>query len=358
MTKRETDYGLAKFVMTKDEIGYQEVIDTFSRAKYIYILTYNLSEKDNTLLHELNNAPESTEIKIYTNIPKRFNDYYYNWAKTNARKQIENYVRKLDPENFNNNFSGYFQFNNHSKIIMTDSLAYVGSANYSKESSRSFESGVIFNEKSIIDQIKSIIDEDFHPHSIAIYKYDILPLVYMIAELESISSILCDVVFGIFEFHGREVGRYYRTHDISLSQDNLDQALYVIEKCYKVIEELVEEIEVNESTEELIGNLEVISNTLRDFEFEPETYELVEFDEEGYINAEMNDRAIEMDNESLDEIVSNIQHAAAEIKSELAWAAEESVQRGIEIIEETVSNLLDELSTLKSFINEDIDNTN
>lgn len=35
----------AKFVMSKDELTYQEVLDDFATAKSIHILTFNISKK-------------------------------------------------------------------------------------------------------------------------------------------------------------------------------------------------------------------------------------------------------------------------------------------------------------------------
>jgi len=44
--------------------------------------------------------------------------------------------------------------NNHSKLFITDSFAFVGSANFSFGSNKNYESGVFFENKKIVEKIK------------------------------------------------------------------------------------------------------------------------------------------------------------------------------------------------------------
>ena len=44
--KKEFLASNAKFVYSKNELGYQEVLDKFESAKEINIITYNISEKN------------------------------------------------------------------------------------------------------------------------------------------------------------------------------------------------------------------------------------------------------------------------------------------------------------------------
>lgn len=45
-------------------------------------------------------------------------------------------MAKLNPDNLGIKTTVFFDFSNHGKIIMTDSIVYVGSANYSEESAK------------------------------------------------------------------------------------------------------------------------------------------------------------------------------------------------------------------------------
>ena len=52
-----------------------------------------------------------------------------------------------------------FNFANHAKIIGTENILYIGSANYSDESSDNIESGTIITDKVAINRIY----EEFFP---------------------------------------------------------------------------------------------------------------------------------------------------------------------------------------------------
>ena len=62
----------AKFVMSKDELTYQEVLDDFATAKSIHILTFNISKKQSELLNALKQCDNNTNICIVSNLPDRW----------------------------------------------------------------------------------------------------------------------------------------------------------------------------------------------------------------------------------------------------------------------------------------------
>lgn len=66
----------AKFVYSKDELGYQEVLDNFENAFEITIITFNISEKKNALVNALKKVADHCVINVITNIPHRW-EYYY-----------------------------------------------------------------------------------------------------------------------------------------------------------------------------------------------------------------------------------------------------------------------------------------
>ena len=69
--KKEFNTSNAKFVYSKNELGYQEVLDRFEIAKEITIVTFNISEKKNALVNALKKVGEHCVINIITNIPNK-----------------------------------------------------------------------------------------------------------------------------------------------------------------------------------------------------------------------------------------------------------------------------------------------
>lgn len=69
--KKEFFTSGAKFVYSKDELGYQEVLDNFENAFEITIITFNISEKKNALVNALKKVADHCVINVITNIPHR-----------------------------------------------------------------------------------------------------------------------------------------------------------------------------------------------------------------------------------------------------------------------------------------------
>lgn len=163
-------FNWGEFVWGKDEINYEEVLNDFKNAKKIRILTYNISKKSysNILIDKLKEVSADVDVKIITNIPSRYKNYYSgysgNKAKKKYRQNFTSYLDKLNPENFQSNPYVAFNFTNHAKIIGTDNIIYIGSANYSDESKNNIESGTLIRDKEFIEKVYNevfpkIIDE-------------------------------------------------------------------------------------------------------------------------------------------------------------------------------------------------------
>jgi len=147
----------AEFVMSKGELAYQDVLDDFDNSDYVCVLTYNISAHRSELLGYIDNLKETTEVDIISNIPSRYEEYTSAFAKGRARKTVNIYLNKLNPEKYNSVFSSYFCFENHAKIVMTNNIVFIGSSNFSDESSKSFECGIISRDNDLIEFIKNKI---------------------------------------------------------------------------------------------------------------------------------------------------------------------------------------------------------
>ena len=153
-----------EFVCNENGLNYEEVLEDFKTAGLIRILTYNISknEKDDKVIDLIRDMSDTVDIQIITNIPSRFSQYYNSKAGNTMRAAFKNncdiYLRKLNPENFQAPVFSAFNFKNHAKIIGTENIVYIGSANYSNESKYNIETGILIRDKKFIS---SLYDEFF-----------------------------------------------------------------------------------------------------------------------------------------------------------------------------------------------------
>ena len=175
---RKLTFSGGTFIESKDELGYEEVLNDFLNAKIIRIVTFNISKnlKDDKLFDLLHSLGEEVDIQFITNIPSRFEWYHSNNAGDFARKtastNINTYLKKLDPNSFSAKIVPFFNFNNHSKIIGTENKVYIGSANFSNESAANYETGVIIEDKKFINDLYTLFFEELKNNSIPYFDDD------------------------------------------------------------------------------------------------------------------------------------------------------------------------------------------
>ncbi len=153
----ELSFSGGRFVSLEGELNYREVLEDFSRAKMIRIITYNISKNQryDALLDALKKT--DADIQLITNVPSRMPTYFQSDAgekmRATARNNIEIYVTKLNPDNFSGQFSPFFSVHNHAKLIGTENIVYIGSANFSNESADNIEAGVLIEDKAFIQSL-------------------------------------------------------------------------------------------------------------------------------------------------------------------------------------------------------------
>ena len=169
----ELSFSSGKFVASEGELNYKDVLDDFPMAKIIRILTYNISgnKRTDALLDSLRNT--NADVQLITNIPSYAETYFNNPAGENrrsaARKNINVYISKLNPEKISKQFTPYFNVHNHAKIIGTENIVYIGSANYSNESADNIETGVIIDDKKFISDLYSDFFDKIKEASLSYY---------------------------------------------------------------------------------------------------------------------------------------------------------------------------------------------
>lgn len=164
----------SRAVFGKNEYTYQCVLDDFKNAKFIGIMTFNISPKaDSHLLKFLKDAcVNGTNAVIITNIPKRFPSYFKPQYAVAAKDMIDLYKQQLNPHDYGMRLSPYFTFHNHAKVVMTNNIIYWGSSNFSDESYGNIECGTISTDRELIKYLKDSLFPDFQNKSVPYYKYN------------------------------------------------------------------------------------------------------------------------------------------------------------------------------------------
>lgn len=148
----------AELILSKDTFGYEDVLNDFNNANEINIVTFNFSDDYGDLKNLIKNLDSSVVVNIITNISNSWNIRKREKGKlprTKARDMIE----KLDFSKYNCNINAYINLSNHSKIIMTNNICYVGSSNYSDLSKNNYECGFIIKGANQIKDVKTIVNE-------------------------------------------------------------------------------------------------------------------------------------------------------------------------------------------------------
>jgi phosphatidylserine/phosphatidylglycerophosphate/cardiolipin synthase-like enzyme len=133
---------------------FAAMLDLLPSAKWIDIATYNISKDDLTLHQLLANECAGITVRFITKIPSWFESYYKPVYAANFKKLFDLYHRRLDPKLYKCKLEPFFNVHNHSKLIITDQAAYIGSANFSPESSQNYECGVIYRNPDAIALIR------------------------------------------------------------------------------------------------------------------------------------------------------------------------------------------------------------
>lgn len=192
-------------LLTKNESGFEEVIQAIARAERVNIVTYNLSKKATRLLDVLKGF--AGELRLITKIPDRLNTYYTPAIADKACSSIRMTLERTDPKDFGPLARISFCFQNHAKIIMTETIAYVGSANYSDESANNWEAGVIVRDPDTLRQLESWVDA-IESNSVRYYG---LSMVETISHALVAHKMLADL--------GERFGRSFTTNDIDSLSD-------------------------------------------------------------------------------------------------------------------------------------------
>lgn len=371
--KKEFAMSDAKFVQAKDELAYQEVLDEIPAAKQVTVVTYNISERQSNLLNALIAASEHAQVTLITNIPSRWEQYYGDCFRESARRKINVYLSNLSPESNGKMFSTYFDFSNHGKIVMTDSVVYVGSANFSEESARNNEFGVISRDAEFIaflsENIIPAIIDDSEPFC----SYNYMP-VYAEAEmaLSAFFHYTEEFHYQAYLNHDDIDGNWdiYNIFNDEMSVETCNAFLHVLTHLMELQNTIVEalydtlgeDVELPDVLSVLLGELKQLNKSIQEELESDEIHELANFFSNQYINqALQEDYAMEAYEENLENCIEKAGEDAAVQLIELANDAEDSVEYitvNAPVYLKKYKELLDYFGQYKlTKINPSIDNT-
>lgn len=370
--KKEFVLSEAKFIYSKNELGYQEVLDDFNNAKEIIIVTYNISEKQSLLIQKLTDAPSETKISIFTNIPSRWDKYYGDTYKNAARKKINVYLTKLKPDSIGEKVSVFFNFENHGKIIMTNNVVYVGSSNYSEESKNNIEFGIISRDQDYVTFLKEEITKELEESSTPYFEYDYLPLLLEVkmhlSDLFALKNELFEQVYSYYDdLDGK--GYFYNDTEDRLSQVTIKGIIAELGKCsglfgkvYDVAYQLTDDENTLDEINEYYENMISLEREFENISNNEEVHELAHFDSSERANQIIQEEySAEAYDEYLEGYIQKAMDTVFEEFQDLCQESKDSLDGMIKIIDSFLSiskkalDVFEELEFRK--ISEDIDNT-
>ncbi|WP_160725056.1 hypothetical protein [Bacillus sp. USDA818B3_A] len=118
-------------IFTQNFKNIEKVLSTFKDSNKIYIFTYSMTDE---MLSYLKQIPSTAEVHLVVN---------------NLTLNLE-LLKKILPEEFKFQMTLYLCPINHSKIIATDKLCYIGSANFG--SYFKFEAGIVLETNSLLSE--------------------------------------------------------------------------------------------------------------------------------------------------------------------------------------------------------------
>lgn len=373
--KKECLVANAQFIYSKGELGYQEVLNSFNSASEIAIVTYNISAWENRLISALRTAGAHCTVTIIANIPNRWEYYKDDFARDKAKKEITTYLSLLNPDCLGNDASVSFNFTNHGKIIMTNSIVYIGSANYSQKSKDNFECGFISKDKNFIEYIRTNVLPNLQSAAVPYYEYDYTELLLeanmALSATYAVKDDLCEEVYETYDDMDGKWHNYIEDK-AALTAATLDRVVRTVNEAYHVVSDLYNEVandfyseldvDMNESVDTAYENLHGLSSEIEKLRYSDTIYELGNFDlQERVIRQLPEEYAMVAYEENLEDCMESVHTELMNEVYRLTQSAKENVETLIKKIQEfcdVYSSLIANLKKVRiKKVNPVIDNT-
>lgn len=373
--KKECLVANSKFIYSKNELGYQEVLNSFNGASEIAIVTYNISTWENHLISALRAAGTHCTVTIIANIPNRWEKYKDDFARDNAKRTIASYLSLLNPDRLGENASVFFNFTNHGKIIMTNSIVYIGSANYSQKSKDNSECGFISKDRALIDYIRTDVLPDLQAAAVPYYEYDYTALLLeanmALSATYAVKDDLCEEVYEVYDDLDRAWHDYIEDR-AALTTATLDRVVQTVNETYQVASDLYNEIandfyyeldvDMSKSVDAAYKNLHDLSSEIENLRYSDTIYELGNFDLQERISRQLQeDYAMVAYEENLEDCIESVRTEMMNEVYRLTHSAKGNVEALIKKIQEFCDVYSSLITNLKKerikTVNPAIDNT-
>ena len=201
----------AMFVGTKGKYGFAQVVDDFPNAKEVRILTYSrIGYGNNNLkLRELQTLSPETKLCIIVALPGLKNpkidgQYEHNqFREDSIVMELGKIKQQFDISQYSSkDVEMYVCFKNHAKLIGTENVLYIGSANYSDNSVQNYEAGMIIRDKSVIKEIYEKYFDEIVAVRYYADEYDTIRL-KILSIAEGLENLKMDIDTFIYYFEDR-----------------------------------------------------------------------------------------------------------------------------------------------------------
>lgn len=323
----------ATFVSGEGSLCYEDVIDDFPNAKYIDIITFNISQSQNSLLEALKEAGKrNIPIRLVTNIPNRWHSYW-------------------------------------------------GSANFSDESARNYECGTLSKDRHFIDYIHNSLIPCILSNSIDYYKRNYINYVAgiysAISFIHNMFEEVHDSSYGIYEDYDTNFRpvEYFNYSSNGLTWKLLENLMETVQKFEELLSGIISELddeydefiddsdfehyeEADKLIEKFRHDIDNLNNQISSICYSLE--DLAKFDEETYtfriLSEDYGNVAYDDALDYYVELSSNEAREAYEDLIEFAKPNIDNLLLALSNYEDVLLKYADELIDL-SQENEDIDNT-
>lgn len=266
--------------------------------------------------------------------------------RSTARQNIQIYISKLNPDNFPGKFTPLFNVHNHAKLIGTENILYIGSANYSNESADNIEAGVLIEDKNFIQELYAEFFDKVRGNSMSYFD-----------ENFSAFQLFILSIYAKFQHHHHKMLEHLYTDYLRTKMvvaDSIFMDVSDLEALYRDLDELkavcgAADDTYDEENENYNDDLEQLKERFDGLGIEwlKETisedgtlYRLVAFDTENEANDILQrEYASEAYDENLDTYIEIAMDSAAEIYSSLHDAFAEESEDFLSEIEEILSAL-------------------
>jgi hypothetical protein len=219
--------------ISEGEYNFSDVIDGLENSFDVFITTFNLSlERKTELINKFQEL--NANVTVISNIPE---NYYKNSSneeiKKKAVKQIELYTNAF---NETYNVTHIINLALHGKMVITDKIGYIGSANYSDYSKNSIEFGIVIKDKNVLSDIKNKVIPFLisHEKSITKAKFGKYWIQYHEEKLNKIKQL----EKSIRELYDTEILSF----DNEYSVENKNKFYLELDLLYKLLMEMNEDL--------------------------------------------------------------------------------------------------------------------